>query len=245
MVVATAERAPTEDLPGGAVSVAMPGVVAVLVAFVGLSLGSTMAKSSGSPGAVVALWRFLIGAAVWHAVIAVRGIRTGDRCTVDATAWRLGVVPGVAFGINLSCFFSGVTLTPVAHAEFINALAPLVLIPVAALVLKERVRRHVVVCGAVALSGVLLILSPSPAAGTSYRGDLLVVASMLAWVAYLMTAKTARARVSTPQFMAVMSTVAALTTLPVALVVAGGPGGIVALSAAGWLLVSLLALVAG
>ena len=52
-------------------------VLAVLVAFGGLSLGSTMAKSSGSPGPVVAFWRFLIAAVLWHAFIAIRGARTG------------------------------------------------------------------------------------------------------------------------------------------------------------------------
>ena len=221
------------------------GVIAVLVAFVGLSLGSTMAKSAGSPGPVVAFWRFLIGAVLWHMFIAIRGARTGSPRAVGAKAWQAATLTGIAFGVNLSCFFSGVTRTPIAHAEFISALTPLILIPLAAFTLKERVPRHVVVCGAGALTGVALILSQAPAKGTSYFGDFLVACSMVAWIVYLMTAKSARERLTTPHFMAVMSTAACITTLPIALITAGGPGELVDLSARGWFVVALLAVTAG
>src|SRR5215216_6530617 len=90
------------------------GVAAVVLAFAGLSLGSTIAKSSGSPGVVVAFWRFLIGAVVWNAWVGIRGVRTGTRRSVEARAWRAAALPGVVFGVNLACFFSGATRTPIA-----------------------------------------------------------------------------------------------------------------------------------
>jgi drug/metabolite transporter (DMT)-like permease len=217
----------------------------VLVAFVGLSLGSTLAKSSDSPGVVVALWRFAIGAVIWHAIVAVRGARDATARTVDRAAWRGAMLPGIAFGINLSCFFSGVDRTPIAHAEFISALAPLILVPLAAITLHERVQRYVVVCGAVALSGVLMILSEAPSGGTSYLGDLLVACSMLAWVAYLMVSKSARTRLGTAPFMAVMSTAAFVTTLIISLVTVGGPRDLVDVSAKGWIIVAVLAVTSG
>jgi drug/metabolite transporter (DMT)-like permease len=221
------------------------GVAAVVIAFVGLSLGSTIAKASGSPGAVVAFWRFLIGALLWHMVIAVRGSRRGTRRTADAHAWRLGTVPGIAFGVNLSLFFSGVDRTPIAHAEFINAFTPLVMVPLAARLLGERVPRYVVVSGGLAISGIVLILSHAPAGGTSYLGDGLVVGAMIAWVIYLMRSRSVRETVGTADFMAVMSTVACVATLPVALLASGSPSALVGLSAKAWLLVALLAVVAG
>lgn len=221
------------------------GVLAVVVAFAGLSLGSTLAKSSGSPGVVVALWRFAIGALLWHAVIAVRGARNGTARTVDPRAWKLATLPGIAFGVNLSCFFSGVDRTPIAHAEFISALAPLILVPLAAYRLRERVQRYVVVCGAVALAGVTLILSRAPAGGTSLAGDVLVICSMLAWVAYLMCAKAARAQLATADFMAVMSTAACVTTLVISLATVSDRGDLVGLSAKGWLVVAVLAVSSG
>jgi drug/metabolite transporter (DMT)-like permease len=219
------------------------GVAAVVAAFVGLSLGSTLAKSSGSPGVVVAFWRFLIGAVVWHAWILIRGVRAGSARAVDARAWRAATVPGIVFGINLACFFSGATRTPIAHAEFISALTPVVLIPVAAVVLKERVQRVAVAGGAVALAGVLLILGQTPSEGTSLDGDLLVVGAVAAWVVYLMTAKTARARLDTFAFMAVMTTAACLTALVLALI--ADPGALVGLTATGWAVVAVLAVTAG
>jgi drug/metabolite transporter (DMT)-like permease len=218
-------------------------VAAVVAAFVGLSLGSTLAKSSGSPGVVVAFWRFLIAAAVWHAWIAIRGVRTGSARAVDARAWRAASVPGIVFGVNLACFFSGATRTPIAHAEFISALTPVVLIPVAAVVLKERVQRFAVAAGAVALAGVMLILGQAPPEGTSLTGDLLVVGAVTAWVVYLMTAKSARARLDTSAFMAVMTTTACLTALTLAL--AAEPGALVGLTATGWMVVAVLAVTAG
>ncbi len=221
------------------------GVIAVLVAFVGLSLGSTMAKSAGSPGPVVAFWRFLIGAVLWHMFIAIRGARTGSP---RASAPRRGGRPRSRESRSASTSRASSRAsprTPIAHAEFISALTPLILIPLAAFTLKERVPRHVVVCGAGALTGVALILSQAPAKGTSYFGDFLVACSMVAWIVYLMTAKSARERLSTPHFMAVMSTAACITTLPIALITAGGPGELVDLSARGWFVVALLAVTAG
>ncbi len=221
------------------------GVAAVVVAFVGLSLGSTIAKSTGSPGVVVAFWRFLLGAVVWHAWIAMRGLRSGAARTVDRAAWRAAALPGVVFGINLACFFSGATRTPIAHAEFISALTPVVLIPVAAIVLGERIHRYAVVGGALALAGISLILSQAPPAGTSLSGDLLVAGAVVAWVVYLMTAKAARATLDTSAFMAVMTTTACLTTLPLALLTGGGVAGVTGLTARGWVLVAVLAVTAG
>jgi drug/metabolite transporter (DMT)-like permease len=221
------------------------GVAAVLLAFVGLSLGSTLAKASGSPGSVVAFWRLLIAAGLWHALIALRGVRQGAPRHVDRAAWGLATLPGIAFGVNLCCFFSGVDRTPIAHAEFISALTPLVMIPLAAVTLKERIERHTVVAGAVALCGVALILSRTTGGATSYLGDLLVTASMGAWVVHLLSGRRARTRLDTLDFMAVMSTAACLTTLAISLAVAGGPGELVGLSAKGWLVVSVLAVTAG
>ncbi|MCU1387905.1 MAG: hypothetical protein JWL72_1243 [Ilumatobacteraceae bacterium] len=221
------------------------GVVAVVVAFVGLSLGSTIAKASGAPGAVVAFWRFVIGAALWHVIVAIRGVRSERRRTVDPLAWRLAALPGVAFGVNLTCFFSGVDRTPIAHAEIINALTPLVMIPVAAVVLGERIERYVVGCGLAAITGMALVLSRTSGGGTSYVGDGLVVVAVLAWVGYLVRSKSVRSRVDTVDFMAVMSTVAAATTLPVAWWTGRSGGGLLSLSPKAWVLVAVLAIVAG
>jgi drug/metabolite transporter (DMT)-like permease len=221
------------------------GVVAVVLAFGGLSLGSTLAKSSGSPGAVVALWRFAIAAVLWHGIVAIRARRVGSASAVASPmAWRLATLPGIAFGVNLSCFFSGVERTPIAHAEFISACAPLILVPLGAWRLRERVPGHVVACGAVALGGVTLILASKSSAATSVGGDLLVAGSVFAWALYLMVARSARQRVGTAEFMAVMSTAACATTVVITLLTAG-PAETLGVSAKGWLIVTVLAVTSG
>src|SRR5689334_16066677 len=155
-------------------AVAAGGALAVLLAFAGLSLGSTLAKSSDAPGTVVGFWRLGIGACLWHVLIGLRGARGRAPRRVDPRAWRLALLPGVAFGVNISLFFSGVERTPIAHAEFITALSPVLLLPLAAITLHEPIQRHAVLAGLAALAGVAAILSQAPAGRTSYAGDLLV-----------------------------------------------------------------------
>ena len=79
------------------------------------------------------------------------------------------------FGLNIALFFSGVDRTPIAHAEFISALTPLVMVPLTAFMLKERVPRPAIIAGVCALAGVTLILSRSPSGHTGYLGDLMVL----------------------------------------------------------------------
>src|SRR3954469_14149240 len=186
---------------------AAAGVLVVLLGFVGLSLGSTMAKATHAPGGVVGLWRLAIGGVLWHLLLYLRGTRTGRPRTVSAEAWRLALLPGVAFGVNLCLFFSGVDRTPIAHAEFISALTPLVLVPLTAVLLKERVPRAAIVAGGFALVGVTLILSRSPSGHTSYLGDLMVFGAMGTWILYLLTSKATLSRLGAFEFMTAMSTV--------------------------------------
>jgi drug/metabolite transporter (DMT)-like permease len=207
---------------------AAAGVLVVLLGFAGLSLGSTMAKATHAPGAVVGFWRLAIGGALWYLVVYLRGLRTGRPRTLSAEAFRLALLPGLAFGVNLSLFFSGVDRTPIAHAEFISALTPLVLVPLTAVLLKERVPRAAIVAGGFALAGVTLILSRSPSGQTSYLGDLLVLGAMGTWIAYLLASKSARSRLGAFEFMTAMTTIACVTTLPFA-----------------WLLTAALAIVTG
>src|SRR3954447_4262963 len=193
---------------------AAAGVLVVLLGFVGLSLGSTMAKATHAPGSVVAFWRLLIGAVLWQAIVALRGARRGTPLLLSAEAWRLCALPGFVFGLNIALFFSGVDRTPIAHAEFISALTPLVLVPLTAITLKERVPRAAIVAGVFALAGVSQILSRSPSGHTSYLGDLMILGAMSTWITYLIWAKSARTRIGAFDFMAAMTVVACVTTLP-------------------------------
>lgn len=213
------------------------GVGAVLVAVVMLSLGSTVVKATGEPGPVVAFWRLLFGAVIWHGVLAATGRRLEVR-----TAHRT-LPGGLLFGLDLLFFFSAVRLTRVANAEFIGTLVPVIVIPVAAVALGERVRARTVALGAVALIGVAVVVFNAPSSGgeSNLAGDLLAVGAVTTWASFFLVAKHARATVDTARFMAGMTTTAALVVLPVAL----ATGDILAMSAKAWVLCGVLALVTG
>ncbi len=120
------------------------------------------------------------------------------------------------FGINIVTFFTAVGLTRVANAEFIGTLTPVLLVPFGALMLHERVRRNVVVAGAVALTGVAIILFEAPRSwtGNNWKGNALAIASVFTWCGYLILARRVRARISTVHFMAAMNLVAAIVVTP-------------------------------
>jgi len=211
------------------------GVIVVALAVTVLSVGSTLVKETGSPGAVVAFWRLGISAVVWHVVLAVRGIR------LKRADWRAVLPAGVLFGVNLVCFFTAVRLTRIANAEFTGTLAPALVVPVAAWRLRERVSVRTIVLGLVALAGVALVVLTAAKGRSSLRGDLLAVCAVTTWSAYLLVTKTVRRTVGTSAFMAVMSTVAAVVVAPVAI----NTGKLGAVTAKGWVLVAVMALTSG
>ena len=192
-------------------SVRLGGMAALLLAIGGLSLGSTMVKSAHLPGPVMGWWRLLIGAIIWQAIVRFR------RTPLTRAQWKATFIPGVLFGINLLCFFTGVTKTRVANAEFLGTLTPLFIVPIAAVRLKERVPRAVIALGVVALGGVALIVLLSGKGGRhSVTGDLFIVGAMITWSSYLLVSRNVRMGMDVPAFMTGMTTFAALTILPFA-----------------------------
>jgi drug/metabolite transporter (DMT)-like permease len=189
------------------------GLVAVAVAVVVLSTGSSIVKFSDTSGTVVAFWRLWCSALVWQVVCIVR------RSPLPWNAVRATAPAGAMFGVNIVAFFTAVGLTRVANAEFIGTLTPVLLVPFGALMLHERVRRSVVIAGAVALTGVAFILfeAPHSATGNNWRGNVLAIASVFTWCGYLILARRVRARISTMHFMAAMNLAAAIVVTPYAL----------------------------
>ena len=220
------------------------GLLAMTVAVVSFSTSSSLIKWSDSTGSVVAFWR-MIGAVIgWWTVIAVTRVRTG-RPAPTATTWRLALAPGLAFGANIALFFTAITKTSIAHAEFITALTPLVMLPAGAFFFSERPNWSALRWGLISIVGVTLVLFFGPDQGTaSVSGDLLMIGVILLWTTYLLTSKQARAAgVGTLDFMACMMPIGVLTAGPIAAIIAGSD--IFGLTAKGWLVVGILTLLTG
>ncbi len=214
------------------------GIAGIAFAVVALSAGSTMVRSTGSPGAVVAFWRLLIGSLLWH------GICLGSGRRFSLHALRKALPAGLFFGLNLTLFFTGVTKTRIANAEFIGTLAPLIVVPFAASRLGERIRPKLVVAGAGALSGVALILflaDRDRVGAHSWVGDLLCVGAVVTWSCYLFATKSVRQEVGVFPFMAGMSSVATLVVAPFAI----STGRVTDVSTKGWVLIAVMCITSG
>ncbi|HUS44123.1 MAG TPA: DMT family transporter [Ilumatobacteraceae bacterium] len=219
-------------------------LVAMTVAVVSFSMSSALIKWSESTGSVIAFWR-MIGAVIgWWIVIAFTRVRM-DRPPPAASTWRLALAPGLAFGANIALFFTAITKTSIAHAEFITALTPLVLLPAGAFFFGERPNWPALRWGLISIVGVTLVLFFGPAQGaSSLSGDLLMIGVISLWTTYLLTSKRARAAgVGTLDFMACMMPIGVLTAGPIAAIIAGSD--IFGLTAKGWLVVAILTLLTG
>jgi drug/metabolite transporter (DMT)-like permease len=219
------------------------GVVTVVAGVVCLAAGSSIVKWSGDPGSVVGFWR-LVGASVaWIAVIL--GRRRWRSIPLPTIAeWRLAVPAGVCFGANIALFYTAVTKTSIAHAEFIAALSPLLLVPAGALLFGEHPNWRALSWGAVSLVGVAIVLAFGPAGdAASATGDLIMLTSLCSWTGYLLATKRARRTLDVVGFMACAMPVAAIAAAPFALLIAGDEFW--SLSARGWSVVVLLTFLTG
>lgn len=220
------------------------GMLAVVASVICFALSFSIIKWPGIPGSVIAWWRLVVSSVLWWMLLAGRRVRTGAALPTRQT-WALSVPPALCFGVNIALLFLGITKTSVAHGEFINAMAPLVLIPAGMVIFGEQPNWKALRWGIVSLVGLVIVLTNGPARGVAtIKGDLLVAGSMLAFCAYQLLARRARARGVGPwDFMTVVMTVALVTATPVALITAGDD--MWPLSGKAWAAVAMLAVLTG
>jgi drug/metabolite transporter (DMT)-like permease len=212
------------------------GLLAVVLALLGLSLGSTFVKWIGAPGLTTATWRLVFGAAIWMIVLHGRGGRLSTR------AVRLAGPSAFFFATDIGLFFVAVTKTSVANAEFIGSLVPVMVVPFAAFLFHERLRIMSLAWGALALGGVAVILFSAPSSGTSTPlGNALAFAAMCMWAGYLLSARHARAALGTTEFMTTVGVLASCLLVPVAAV----GGRLWEVPAGGWKYLVALAVLTG
>ena len=219
------------------------GVVAVVTAVLAFSSSSTVIKWSGVPGSVLASWRMIIAVGLWAIVVAVRRARTGQP-PPTAAMFRQAIPAGLAFGINISVFFTAVGRTSIAHVEFIGSLTPVLLVPIGAVLFHERPNVRALPWGLVSFVGLAIVLfAGGSQGGASASGDLLVLLVVASWTVYLVNARRLRATVDVVDFMATVMPIGVLSALPVAIVVAGDE--LWPMPLRGWVAASLLAVLTG
>ena len=152
---------------------------------------------------------------------------------------------GLFFGANIAVFFTAITRTSIAHAEFITTLTPLILLPAGAVFFGERPNWSALKFGLISVVGIILVLAFGPDGGeATLGGDLLMVMVIGTWTGYMLTSKRARSHgVDVLDFMACMMPLGLITAGPIAVSIAGG--GLFSLSPRGWIVVALLTFVTG
>ena len=219
------------------------GILLVLAAVLTFSSSSSIVKWADTPGSVLAFWRMIGAIVLWWVVIGARRALTG-RPVPSAATWRAVLPAGLFFGLNITLFFTAINMTSIAHAEFITALSPLLLVPAGVIFFGEQPNVKALAWGALSIVGLAMVLFlGGDQGGATVGGDALVLVVVGTWVGYLLTGRRARATVELVDFMTTMMCVGLVTAAPVALILAGDE--IWPLSAKGWAAAALLSVLTG
>ena len=136
------------------------GLLAIVAVILLFSAGSTLVKLAETPGVAVAFWRMILCSFIWIGIL-----RVTEQRWLSWNDIRPALIPGVAFGLNITFFFTGVTKTTVASAEFTGALTPLLVVPLGAWLFHERLRLGDLAFGLISLIGLAMVLFFAPANG--------------------------------------------------------------------------------
>jgi drug/metabolite transporter (DMT)-like permease len=190
------------------------GLAASCIAVLCFSLGSTVVQKAGLPGPTLAFWRMVATSAVWWCILWVT-----ERQIINWPDIRRCLIPGVAFGIDLTLFFTGVTRTTVANAEFVASLTTLLIVPAGAFFFKEHINRKALWFGLLSLVGLVVVLFNAPPRGqASWTGNFIVLGADVMWATYLLTSRQLRNGLSVQRIMATVMTIATITVFPITLI---------------------------
>ncbi len=180
---------------------------------VGWAASGVIAKGISELGAMaVVFWRMWIYAAIVLLFLKMRG--TPLRRESLRVSWR----GGIALGADIMLFFTALRLTTVANATVIGSCQPLIMLLIAGRIFGERPRRQDWGMAAVAIIGVGLVMFGSTGIpGWSPRGDLLSVATVVAWTAYFVFSKLSSRHIESSQYTGATALICALFATPFAL----------------------------
>ena len=194
------------------------GLLALIAVIIFFSGGSTLVKLSETPGVTIAFWRMVLCSVIWAVIMRVvdgRWLRWDDI--------RAALLPGITFGLNIAFFFTGVTRTTIAAAEFTGALTPLLVVPAGAWIFKERVRLGALAFGLISLVGLALVLFNAPPTGEfSWGGLAWIGIAVTLWASYLLSSRSLRQGRTVSEVMAGIMPTATVVVLPLGLFVFPG-----------------------
>lgn len=160
------------------------GLAAVSAAVAAWGLTGVLIKSIEMDAIAIAAWRFLLYAIVLTGWLVARG------GTLTVRIMRGSLAGGAFLAADVMLFFTAVQLTNIVNATTIGAMQPIVIAVFATRVLGERIHGREYAAAAVAIVGVVVVITQS--SGTpewSGLGDLAAVGALLTWSGYFIVAK--------------------------------------------------------
>lgn len=194
------------------------GALFLVNVFWGLSfIASKFALTNGFQPMTLAFWRYVVACLV---MVPAALLREG-RPRIEK-ADTLPLILSALFGITFYYFFeyTGMVYTTASTASLIIATIPVFSLLYAVLFKKMRVGRMRVLCTAVSLAGVFLVIRFGEGGGEglgSMKGNLLILACCLCWVAYIEFNAKLRGRLPSLTLTACQSVIALATLFPFAL----------------------------
>jgi drug/metabolite transporter (DMT)-like permease len=191
---------------------AWSGTVATTVAVALWGLSNVLIKHLAADGLTLALDRLWIGAATYAVVHLFMGGRVTWRTL------RLSALGGITFSSNIALFWVALRHTTVADATVIGALQPALVLLVAGPLFEERVNRWEVVFTIVGIGGVATaVMFSAPSSGRTWLGDLLAAGALVAFTAYFVASKRARAELPAMDYQVSLLLVGVVVMTPVVL----------------------------
>lgn len=198
----------TLPLPSEGTSKAALAHVAVAIAVATWGCSNVVIKLTSVSGMVASFYRLSFALPlIWIVALSSKDARA----RLDANwAWHC-LVGGILFSVHQVLFFNSLKLTSVANVAILGALQPMLVLLVAGPWFGESVGRREVGLSGLAIAGTVLAIAGAYGAPSwSPLGDSLAVANLFAFTAYFLWSKRVRASVGATEYIAGMTTVAAI-----------------------------------
>mgnify|MGYP005846394689 FL=1 len=184
------------------------GVAALAVVVIVWSASNVVAKTVSSTGIVVSFYRLWFALpAVWIPVL----LSTNWRTRLDRDWLSASLVGGTLFALHQFLFFTSLKLTSVANVTVIGALQPILVLLVADRLFEERAHAGAWLWSGVAFAGTAaVVFGSSHGLGWSWKGDVLATLNLFAFTAYFLASKHIRQRLATWDYVAGLTSTAAV-----------------------------------
>jgi drug/metabolite transporter (DMT)-like permease len=160
---------------------------AVALATVAFGSGPVAAAMTPASAGTITVARFVLAVPLLFAALQLGGQR------LSLPTLRRCVPGGILLPLQVGLFFEASRLTSVADATFIMSLQPLLMLLATPRLFREGISRAIVGWTLAGIAGVGLVIFGSVQTGTAdLAGELVAVANLVVWTAYLLASKWAR-----------------------------------------------------